>query len=162
MGTMKEADKLGFSGRVERLKPAVHQAFDTQNMARIAVGPRWSSLSDEQRKQVIEAFTQFIIATYANRFDGYANEHFVVKSANEANDGATVVESQMLRSEGEPINFNYVLRQSDGAWRISDILFGAVSELANRRAEFTAVIRRDGVDGLIAELHRKARDLENP
>lgn len=162
LGTMREAGKLGFDGRVQRLTPAVEEAFDTPSMARLAVGPRWSNLNEDQRKQVIEAFTRYIIATYANRFDGYSNEKFVVKNDTRSSDGAVLVESQMLRTDGDPIAFNYVLRQSDEHWRIGDILFGAVSELANRRAEFSAVMRRDGVDGLIAELNRKAKDLEQP
>ena len=162
LGTMREAGKLGFDGRVQKLTPAVHQSFDTTTMARLAVGPRWTNLSEEQRAQVVEAFTRFIIATYANRFDGYSDEKFVVKGDTAAGDGAVVVESQMLRPEGEPIAFNYVLRQSDDGWRIGDILFGAVSELANRRAEFSAVMRRDGFDGLINELNKKVKDLEQP
>ena len=40
---------------------------------------------------------------------------------------------------------------------ISDIyLDGAISEVATRRSEFSAIIRADGVDGLIAVLNRKA------
>jgi phospholipid transport system substrate-binding protein len=40
---------------------------------------------------------------------------------------------------------------------ISDIyLDGAISEVATRRSEFGAIIRADGVGGLIAALNRKA------
>jgi phospholipid transport system substrate-binding protein len=40
---------------------------------------------------------------------------------------------------------------------ISDIyLDGAISEVATRRSEFAAILRTDGVDGLIAALNRKA------
>jgi phospholipid transport system substrate-binding protein len=162
MGTMREADKLGFNGRVERLSPAIREAFDTPNMTRMAVGPRWTNVSDEQRQQLVDAFTRFIVATFANRFDGYSSEQFVIKNVSQGNDGAVIVESQMTRSDGDPVPFNYVLRQSDGHWRIADIMFGPVSELANRRAEFASVMRRDGVDGLINEIQRKTKDLENP
>lgn len=162
LGTMREASKLGFDGRVQKLAPVVRESFDTATMARLAVGPRWSSLSEQQRSEIVEAFTRFIVATYASRFDGYSDEKFVVKRDTPSGDDAVVVESQMLRPEGEPIAFNYVLRKSDDGWRIGDILFGAVSELANRRAEFSAVIRRDGVDGLISELNKKTKDLEQP
>jgi phospholipid transport system substrate-binding protein len=40
---------------------------------------------------------------------------------------------------------------------ISDIyLDGAISEVATRRSEFAAILKTDGVDGLIAALNRKA------
>ena len=35
-------------------------------------------------------------------------------------------------------------------------LDGAISEVATRRSEFAAILRADGVDGLIAALNRKA------
>jgi len=40
---------------------------------------------------------------------------------------------------------------------ISDIyLDGAISEVATRRSEFAAILKSDGIDGLIAALNRKA------
>ena len=42
-------------------------------------------------------------------------------------------------------------------WLISDIyLDSAISEIATRRSEFAAILRKDGIDGLIAALNRKA------
>jgi hypothetical protein len=40
---------------------------------------------------------------------------------------------------------------------ISDIyLDGAISEVATRRSEFAAILKSDGIDGLVAALNRKA------
>jgi phospholipid transport system substrate-binding protein len=42
-------------------------------------------------------------------------------------------------------------------WQIADVyLNGTISELAIRRSEFASILQRQGVDGLIAELNRKA------
>ena len=50
-----------------------------------------------------------------------------------------------------------MMRRNGEAWLISDIyLDGAISEVATRRSEFAAILRTDGVDGLIAALNRKA------
>ncbi len=55
------------------------------------------------------------------------------------------------------MSINYLMRRSDGAWRIADVyLTGTISELATRRSEFSSVLRDQGVDGLIAVLNRKA------
>jgi ABC-type transporter MlaC component len=35
-------------------------------------------------------------------------------------------------------------------------LDSAISEVATRRSEFAAILRKDGIDGLIAALNRKA------
>jgi len=50
-----------------------------------------------------------------------------------------------------------MMRQSGDAWLISDIyLDGAISEVATRRSEFAAILKNDGIDGLITALNRKA------
>ena len=55
---------------------------------------------------------------------------------------------------------NYLMHQQDRSWRIADVyLTGTVSELATRRSEFTAILARQGVDGLVATLDRKTEML---
>ena len=52
---------------------------------------------------------------------------------------------------------DYSMHQNDGTWLISDIyLEGAIRQLATQRSEFGAILRRDGLDGLIAMLQQKA------
>jgi len=53
-----------------------------------------------------------------------------------------------------------MMRKNGDAWLISDIyLDGAISEVATRRSEFAAILRNEGIDGLIAALNRKANVL---
>jgi phospholipid transport system substrate-binding protein len=48
------------------------------------------------------------------------------------------------------------MRRNGDAWLIADIyLDGAISEVATRRSEFSAILKNDGVDRLIAALNRK-------
>jgi ABC-type transporter MlaC component len=52
------------------------------------------------------------------------------------------------------------MRRNCDSWLISDIyLDSAVSEVAARRSEFAAILKKDGIDGLIAALNRKANIL---
>jgi phospholipid transport system substrate-binding protein len=53
-----------------------------------------------------------------------------------------------------------MMRRSGDGWLISDIyLDGAISEVATRRSEFAAILKSEGVEGLIAALNRKAEML---
>jgi phospholipid transport system substrate-binding protein len=68
-----------------------------------------------------------------------------------------MVQSQIIKASGEPVKVDYMMRRSGDNWLISDIyLDGAISEVATRRSEFAAILKNDGVDGLIAALNRKA------
>ena len=68
-----------------------------------------------------------------------------------------MVKSQIVKANGEPVKIDYMMRRSGEVWLISDIyLDGAVSEVATRRSEFAAILKTEGIDGLIAALNRKA------
>ena len=156
LGTMKNGRALGQSCRFMRLEPVIRRSFDIPTMARLSVGPTWAGMSEVQRQQVIESFGRYISATYADRFDTYAGQKLQV-TGEQPNAGGVLVKSQIVKANGEPVKVDYMMRRNGEGWLISDIyLDGAISEVATRRSEFGAIIRADGVDGLIAALNRKA------
>ena len=156
LGTMKNGRALGQSGRFMRLEPVIRRSFDIPTMARLSVGPIWAGMSEVQRQQVIESFGRYISATYADRFDTYAGQKLQV-TGEQPNAGGVLVKSQIVKANGEPVKVDYMMRRNGEGWLISDIyLDGAISEVVTRRSEFGAIIRADGVDGLIAALNRKA------
>ena len=156
LGTMKNGRTLGQSGRFTQLEPVIRRSFDIASMARLAVGPSWASLAEAQRQQVTESFGRYISAIYADRFDSYAGQKLEVTGEQAAPSGV-MVKSQIVKANGEPVKVDYMMRRSGDSWLISDIyLDGAISELATRRSEFAAILKKEGIDGLIAALNRKA------
>ena len=156
LATMKNGRTLGQSGRFTQLEPVIRRSFDIASMARLSVGPSWASLTDGQRQQVTESFARYISAIYADRFDSYAGQKLQVTGEQPAVAGV-MVKSQIIKANGEPVNIDYMMRRNGETWLISDIyLDGAISEVATRRSEFAAILRNEGIDGLIAALNRKA------
>ena len=156
LDTMKNADKLGFNGRREKLAPAIDKAYNLPLMARLSVGPQWNTLSPEQQKHFVEGFGELTLSTYAARFDGYSGEKLVVEPENQDAQGGKVVHTKLIKSNGEPIQLNYLMRQDNGQWKIIDVyLKGTVSELATRRSEFSSVLRRDGGAALLKVMEQK-------
>jgi phospholipid transport system substrate-binding protein len=156
LGTMKNARTLGQSGRFTQLEPVIRRSFDIPAMARLSVGPTWGGLSEAQRRQVVESFGRYIAAIYADRFDSYAGQKLQVMG-EQPSAGGIMVKSQIVKANGEPVKVDYMMRRNGEAWLISDIyLDGAISEVSTRRSEFAAIIKNEGIDGLIAALNRKA------
>ena len=156
LNTMKNARALGQSGRFTELAPVIHRSFDIASMARLSVGPSWSALTDTQRQQMTESYGRYISAIYADRFDGYAGQKFEIMAEQPAPVGV-MVKSQIIKANGEPVKVDYLMQRSGDSWLISDIyLDGAISEVATRRSEFAAILRNEGIDGLIAALNRRA------
>jgi phospholipid transport system substrate-binding protein len=156
LGAMKNGRTLGQSGRYTQLEPVIRRSFDLATMARLSVGPSWAGMSEAQRQQVAESFGRYISAIYADRFDSYAGQKLEV-TGERPNPGGVMVTSQIVKANGEPVKVDYLMRRNGEGWLISDIyLDGAISEVATRRSEFGAIIRTQGVDGLIVALNRKA------
>jgi phospholipid transport system substrate-binding protein len=159
VATMKSGRSLGQSGRFAHLEPVIRRTFDIPTMARLSVGSSWVTLSEAQRQQVIESFGRYISAIYADRFDSYAGQKLQVTGEQPAAAGL-MVKSQIIKANGEPVNVDYMMRRNGDTWLISDIyLDGAISEVATRRSEFGAILKSEGIDGLIAALNRKANIL---
>jgi phospholipid transport system substrate-binding protein len=161
LSAMKNGPKLGFDGRRQKLAPVIAETFDLPLMTRLVVGLQWPSLSPDEQRQLVAAFTEFSVATYASQFDDYGGERFEVdpKSAP-APGNDVIVKTRLIQSNGEPVSLDYLLRQERGEWRIIDVfLSGTISQLAARRSEFTAILRQQGASGLIAVLKQKTRAL---
>jgi phospholipid transport system substrate-binding protein len=157
--TMKNAKTLGLRGRYQKLEPVLQRAFDLPFMTKLSIGPSWGRLTPEQKQSAARAFGRYVTATYATRFDGFSGEQWPVLGETKIKHGV-LVRSQIVRPNDAPVAINYVMHDNDEAWQIRDIyLGGSISELATRRSEFTAILRNQGVDGLIAVLNKKADEL---
>jgi phospholipid transport system substrate-binding protein len=156
LSTMKNGHMLGESGRFVQLEPVVRRTFDIATMARLSVGSSWVTMSEGQRQQVIDGFGRYISAIYADRFDSYSGQKLQVTDEQPATAG-TMVHSQIVKANGEPVKVDYLMRKNGDSWLIADVyLDGAISEVATRRSEFAAILKNEGVDGLIGALNRKA------
>lgn len=154
---MQQADELGFAGRYAKLEPVLTGIFDFPAMARITLGGQWSSISDAQQAAFTQAFADYSVGVFADRFDGFSGERFEILGEQESRRGAVLVRNQIVKSDGEAVEINYLTQpQDDGSWRIVDtILGGTASELAARRGEYSGVIRKLGIEALIRSLKDK-------
>ena len=156
LDVMKNAQKLGYEGRVQKFDPVISKVYDIPLMTRISVGPQWSSLTPDQQAKVTDAFKKLSIATYASRFDGYGGESFQITGESPANGGDEIIDTKLVRPNDEPVELNYRLRKSGDDWKIIDVyLSGTISQLANYRSEFSSTLRSGGADALVDLINKK-------
>src|ERR1700757_2095899 len=161
LSNMKEGRMLGESGRYARLAPVVDRVFDIPAMTKLAIGPHWANLSPAQQQQVMAAFAHYVAATYADQFNSFSGEQLQVTGQRPF--GSDVMaQTKIVKSNGEATRLDYLMRQNQGAWRISDVyLDGTISQLAVHRSEFHSILQREGVDGLVTALNRKVNLLQS-
>ncbi len=158
---MRQGETMDFQKRYDALQASIERSFDLPLMTRFAAGSGWLKADALQQQRLINAFSDFSIATYASRFKSYDGEEFVVVNEKPAEGGGIIVETKLIPKADAPVTLNYLLRQDkQGAWRINDVYLDAtISEMATRRAEFSAVITADGVDRLIENIQQKVQTL---
>ena len=157
---MQQAQTLGYRGRYQLLAPAFAERFAMAFMARKSTGKSWTALSDDQRRLLIDLYTDWSVATYARRFDGFNGERFEIPADQpQAVRGTVTVTSRLIKSDGETVEFDYKLREMKGRWWILDIHIKGVSQLALTRSQFTSALERKGFDALIASLRDKIATL---
>ena len=127
----------------------------------MATGFYWPKFDATQKKTLTGLMVRLSTATYASRFKSYAGEQFTVLTAKSTDRGDRIVETQIVKSDGEKVRINYLLRNRGDGWRIIDVhLKGTISELAKWRSEFSSVLRRSGYDGLVKAIEAKIARLK--
>ena len=160
LAVLKNAETLGFKGRLEKLRPAVADAFDLEFMAEKSIGKYWKPLSDADKTRWVALFHEYTAATYAGNFDHFANQRFDISGEEPSQNDTTVVHTVLIDPGTENTDLDYRLHQTAKGPKVIDIyLKGTVSQLALQRSDFTSVLESGGLDALITTIRSKVDDL---
>jgi phospholipid transport system substrate-binding protein len=141
--------------RYDKLKPAIEKAFDLPAMTAIAVGPSWASLSEADKKALIDAFTRMTVASYAKNFDSYDGEKFPLDPVPVARGSDKYVKSKLVGTETHI--FNYRMHQAGSEWKVIDILLeGNISQMAQKRSDFASTLSSGGPQALAKRINAVA------
>lgn len=153
--SMREGEVLGFDGRWELLAPVVERTHDFELISRLVLSSHWGALQPSQREAFRERFRRLSIATYADRFDRFKGEAFEIQSQQELPRGQRLVRSRLIKADGSRVQFDYVLTERDGTWRIVNIVVDGVSDLALKQAEYRNVLSTHDFEHLLALIEEK-------
>ncbi|MCZ6466736.1 MAG: ABC transporter substrate-binding protein [Alphaproteobacteria bacterium] len=160
LAVMKEAETLGVKGRYDRLVSSIEETFYLPLMIRIASGPYWKGANQTQRSRLISAFRRMSVSRVATLFDGYAGETFEAIGEKPGPQNTLLVKTRIVIPDKSSVNLTYVAKAIKERWRLIDIIIdNGISELSVRRSEYRRVLQKEGVDGLIATLNKKADEL---
>jgi len=150
----------------ERLRRMVDEIvaphFDFPLMTQWALGKHWREASEEQRQQLVRRFKDLLIGTYSTALLEYSNERIKYQPVR-AEEGASrvTVKTEIAQPGGPPIPVHYRMHRRDGEWKAYDVAVDGVSFVTTYRADFAAVIRREGIAGLLSTLaERHAANVE--
>lgn len=128
--------------------------FDFQKLTAFAVGKNWRSATPEQKTKLTTEFKSLLINTYGNAMIKFKNAKVNVNTANDNGD-SSVVKTTVIYGENQKASIDYQLNKSENSWRVFDVSVENISLVMNYRTSFNEIVSKNGIDGLIAELHKK-------
>ena len=131
-------------------------SFDNYYISRFVLGRYWKRLDSDMRKQFIKSFNNYIVATYAPKFKGWAGTFKAVDSLIENN--YYNVKMNVLNEDGPTLKLMWkIYLDKNKNFKILDVNIDGVSMLVTQRAEFMSVIKNNpkGVIGLIEAMDAK-------
>ncbi|MGI9500729.1 MAG: MlaC/ttg2D family ABC transporter substrate-binding protein [Geminicoccaceae bacterium] len=147
------------SGRERRLMAVIESETDLSLLARMIMGRYWRRATIQQREVFVDVFRRYLLQSFTSRFRRYAGtdlgnarDRFVITATQNAGKSDVVVRSRINPPSGAPLEVDWRLRSRNGRLFIIDLVVEGVSLLITQRSEFSSVLERIGIDGLIGEL----------
>ena len=130
--------------------------IDFEEATRLAVGRAWARAAPEQRKKLVEEFRRMLVRTYSSAISAYEGQTMKVLPVRmKPGDSEVTVHNQYIRAGGTPLPVDYQMHKTDQGWKIYDITVEGVSLVLTYRSEFDAIVKQEGIDGLIKRLEEK-------
>ncbi len=157
---IKSDKQLAAGDKQKALKLAEEKVLphiDFDHAVRLAVGRAWQQATPEQKKQLSTEFRRMLVRIYSNAIEPYQGQTLKVlpSRGGKQDPEDTTVRAQFVRAGGQPLPLEFHARKTDSGWKIFDIVVEGVSLVLTYRSEFDAVVKQQGVDGLIKTLAQK-------
>ena len=141
----------------KRVEAIASEGINYYEMSKRILAGSWSQATADQKSRFIELFRQILLNNYWSRIRQYSGEH--VRYVNFSIDReiyATV--HTVIQGETVEIPVSYRLKYADGAWLAYDIIVESNSLIATYRASFGKVIKNHGIERLLKEMEKRAKE----
>ena len=149
--------------RVARFRELFQSDFDVTGIGRFAIGRYWRAFSPEQQQEFLRLFSEYTVQAYADKLGQYGGARFQV-TGSEPVGNEVVVNSQVLRTNGQPVQIDWHLIQEGDGYKVDDVYVDRVSMKVTQRDEFAKIIQNNGgqPSALLAVLRQQLRAKEEP
>lgn len=136
------------------LEKIILPAFDFREMARRSLGKNWKKSNDSERQEFVSLFSDLISKTYQDRVINYVKNTSFSFDEEKVKGKKAFVRS-LISVDGDEVSVSYRLKSTKRGWKVYDIVIANVSLVSNYRSEFSGIVRKEGMAGLIDKLKAK-------
>jgi phospholipid transport system substrate-binding protein len=152
-------DQLDRDTRRDRMREVIDKRFDFRAMSQRTLATNWKKATDAEKQRFTELFAELIQNSYVSKIESYTNE--TVEYPGEKLKGRKAVVDTLIITSSAEIPVNYRVYLKDGSWLVYDVIIEGVSLISNYRSSYQEIVKRDGFDGLLAQMEEKIRELKS-
>ena len=144
--------------REARFRELFRQDFDAPGIARFVLGRYWRAVSEEEQKEFVKLFEDYVVFVYTARLADFGGQSFKIRGSRSDGNGVIVSTDVVSPGNPTPVRMDWRLVTDDnGSYKINDVIVEGVSMTATQRSEFAAVVQRNGgqVQSLISMMREK-------
>jgi phospholipid transport system substrate-binding protein len=143
--------------RQERFRQLFHADFDCPGIARFVLGRYWRDASEEEQKDFVKLFEEYVVFVYTARLSNFGGQDFKIRGSRSDGDGVMVSTDVFSPGGSSPLKIDWRLVSDNGTYKINDVIVEGVSMLVTQRSEFASIVQRNGgqVRGLLAMMREK-------
>jgi len=161
LSILRDPNLQGDSKRTERhraIRRELEDRFDWNTICRSGLGRHWSKLSQDQQREFIGLFKDFLERIYLDRIEPYYDQLDRIDyqgerilEGNYASVKTVVITKQKV---DHPVEYRLEKSGSEG-WRVYYVVIEGVSLVKNYRTQFDDIIAKSSYQGLINDLKAK-------
>ncbi|WP_064601837.1 phospholipid-binding protein MlaC [Photobacterium sp. J15] len=134
--------------------------INTRYAAYKVLGPQLKKTSKQQRNNFVAAFTDYLVASYAQVLTQYTDQDIEIEPRKNvpANRSIVSVRVDILDTKRPPIRLDFKLRKNKktNEWQGYDMVAEGVSMISTKQSEWSGQLRTEGVDAVTANLKQLA------
>jgi phospholipid transport system substrate-binding protein len=159
IGVMKIGGESGFEQRHALLDPILRDSLDLPFIADAILAAHADQAAAGELGDFVAAFSELVVSTYAARFTGFDGHTIDIASERDMRGGRKLVRTTLTEPDGATVSLDYLLQRTNDRWRIVNIVSGGVSDLSLRRAEYGAIISKEGLASLVKRMRVQEKAL---
>jgi phospholipid transport system substrate-binding protein len=133
-----------------RIGQVIDSGFDFRSMSQSILATNWRMATKEEKRQFVEFFSQYLEVTYRDKIEAYTNQGIDYVNENIRGDKAVV--DTIIRTDSTQIPVSYKLKLNGDEWFAYDVVIEGVSLVNNYRSTFNAIVKSEGMEGLLTDL----------
>ncbi len=141
----------------KKLEAAFDDVLDYDSLARESLKDSWADLKPDQRAEFQEALKKLVRSSYRRSLKKIQefDVQFTGESKVEAGQLVRTIAKSRTKTHEEPLSIDYVMRSTNGKWRITDIITEGSSLVGNYRNQFRRIIKKQGFAELLRRMKTK-------